>query len=63
MFHRIEATAARLMPIATAADTGKNLLCPMPGLWFSIAVTEGQEVKSGETLAWDTCDGTPMEGA
>ncbi|MGY4429799.1 acetyl/propionyl-CoA carboxylase alpha subunit [Bradyrhizobium sp. F1.13.1] len=46
-----EATSARLMPVATAADTGKKLLCPMPGLIVSIAVTEGQEVKAGETLA------------
>ncbi|MGL9617064.1 acetyl/propionyl/methylcrotonyl-CoA carboxylase subunit alpha [Bradyrhizobium sp. U531] len=46
-----EATSARLMPVTTAADTGKKLLCPMPGLVVSIAVTEGQEVKAGETLA------------
>ncbi|MCP1747914.1 propionyl-CoA carboxylase alpha chain [Bradyrhizobium japonicum] len=46
-----EATSARLMPVTTAADTGKKLLCPMPGLIVSIAVTEGQEVKAGETLA------------
>ena len=46
-----EAAAARLMPVKTAADTGKMLLCPMPGLVMSIAVTEGQEVKAGETLA------------
>jgi propionyl-CoA carboxylase alpha chain len=32
-------------------DTGKLLLCPMPGLVRSIAVAEGQEVKAGETLA------------
>src|SRR3979490_3026331 len=51
VFTESEATAARLMPIAAAADTGKKLLCPMPGLVVSIAVTEGQEVKSGETLA------------
>jgi propionyl-CoA carboxylase alpha chain len=51
VFTESEATAARLMPVATAADTGKKLLCPMPGLVVSIAVTEGQEVKSGETLA------------
>jgi len=25
--------------------------CPMPGLVVSIAVSEGQEVKAGETLA------------
>ena len=46
-----EADAARLMPVKPAADTGKKLLCPMPGLVVSIAVTEGQEVKAGETLA------------
>jgi len=46
-----EATSARLMPVAAASDTGKKLLCPMPGLIVSIAVTEGQEVKAGETLA------------
>jgi len=41
-----------------AADAGrregryrKKLLCPMPGLVVSIAVSEGQEVKAGETLA------------
>jgi len=46
-----EAAAARLMPIRAAADTSKKLLCPMPGLVVSIAVTVGQEVKAGETLA------------
>jgi propionyl-CoA carboxylase alpha chain len=46
-----EAAAARLMPVKKAADTGKQLLCPMPGLVVSIAVAEGQEVKAGETLA------------
>jgi propionyl-CoA carboxylase alpha chain len=51
VFTEAEATSARLMPIVTAADTGKKLLCPMPGLVVSIAVAEGQEVKAGETLA------------
>lgn len=46
-----EAGSAKLMPVTTASDTGKKLLCPMPGLIVSIAVTEGQEVKAGETLA------------
>lgn len=46
-----EATSARLMPVTTASDSGKKLLCPMPGLVVSIAVNEGQEVKAGETLA------------
>ncbi|MCC5779573.1 acetyl/propionyl/methylcrotonyl-CoA carboxylase subunit alpha [Nitratireductor sp. B36] len=41
----------RLMPVREAPDTSKMLLCPMPGLVVSIAVTEGQEVKAGETLA------------
>ena len=35
-----EATYARLMPVKVAADTGKKLLCPMPGLVKSIAVAE-----------------------
>ncbi|WFU38017.1 acetyl/propionyl/methylcrotonyl-CoA carboxylase subunit alpha [Bradyrhizobium sp. CB82] len=46
-----EASSARLMPVTTASDTGKKLLCPMPGLVVSITVAEGQEVKAGETLA------------
>jgi propionyl-CoA carboxylase alpha chain len=46
-----EADYARLMPVKVAADTGKKLLCPMPGLVKSIAVAEGQDVKAGETLA------------
>lgn len=41
----------RLMPVKAAPDTSRFLLCPMPGLVVSIAVTEGQEVKAGETLA------------
>jgi propionyl-CoA carboxylase alpha chain len=51
VFTETEATSARLMPVVSAADTGKKLLCPMPGLVVSIAVAEGQEVKAGETLA------------
>jgi propionyl-CoA carboxylase alpha chain len=51
VFTEAEAASARLMPVVTAVDTGKKLLCPMPGLVVSIAVTEGQEVKAGETLA------------
>src|SRR5882762_3350882 len=46
-----ESAAARLMPAKVAADTSKKLLCPMPGLVVTIAVTPGQEVKAGETLA------------
>ena len=51
VFTETEATSARLMPIGAKNDTGKKLLCPMPGLVVSIAVNEGQEVKAGETLA------------
>jgi propionyl-CoA carboxylase alpha chain len=46
-----EAEAVRLMPVKKPPDTGKSLLCPMPGLVRSIDVKEGQEVKTGETLA------------
>jgi len=46
-----EANYARLMPAKKVADTGKQVLCPMPGLVVSIAVREGQEVKAGETVA------------
>ncbi len=51
VFTETEAAAARLMPVGVKADTGKKLLCPMPGLVVSIAVAEGQDVKAGETLA------------
>jgi len=51
VFTESEAAYARLMPVKKAADTGKALLCPMPGLVVSIAVSEGQEIKVGETLA------------
>ena len=46
-----EAGYARLMPVRKAGDTGKQVVCPMPGLVVSIAVKEGQEVKAGETVA------------
>jgi propionyl-CoA carboxylase alpha chain len=46
-----EAAAARLMPMKQAADSGKAVRCPMPGLIISIAVAEGQEIKAGDTLA------------
>jgi propionyl-CoA carboxylase alpha chain len=46
-----EAGYARLMPVKKAGDTGKQVVCPMPGLVVSIAVTDGQEVKAGETVA------------
>ena len=46
-----EASYARLMPPKKVTDTGKRVLCPMPGLVVSIAVKEGQEVKAGEPVA------------
>jgi propionyl-CoA carboxylase alpha chain len=46
-----EARYARLMPPKKVADTGRQLVCPMPGLVVSIAAKEGQEVKAGETVA------------
>jgi propionyl-CoA carboxylase alpha chain len=51
VFTEREAAAARLMPVKPPSDSGKQLLCPMPGLVRSIEVSEGQEVKAGETLA------------
>jgi propionyl-CoA carboxylase alpha chain len=51
VYTEAEAASARLMPVVSASDSGKKLLCPMPGLVISIAVSEGQEVKAGETLA------------
>ncbi|MGC1778863.1 MAG: acetyl/propionyl/methylcrotonyl-CoA carboxylase subunit alpha [Xanthobacteraceae bacterium] len=46
-----EARYARLMPVKKLSDSGKAVRCPMPGLVVSLAVSEGQEVKAGETLA------------
>jgi propionyl-CoA carboxylase alpha chain len=40
-----------LMPVKAAPDTSKFLLSPMPGLLASVAVSEGQEIKTGEVLA------------
>ncbi len=45
-----EAELAALMPEKKTADTGKQLLCPMPGLVKAVAVKVGQEVKAGEML-------------
>jgi propionyl-CoA carboxylase alpha chain len=46
-----EAALAALMPVKVAADMSKYLLCPMPGLIKAIHVTEGQDVKAGDSLA------------
>jgi propionyl-CoA carboxylase alpha chain len=50
VFTRREAALEALMPEKAAADAGKALLCPMPGLVKAISVKEGQEVKAGEML-------------
>jgi propionyl-CoA carboxylase alpha chain len=50
VFTRREAELAALMPERAEADTGKQLLCPMPGLVKAIHVQVGQEVKAGESL-------------
>jgi propionyl-CoA carboxylase alpha chain len=50
VYTRREAELAALMPEKTAADTGKRLLCPMPGLVKAVHVQVGQEVKAGEPL-------------
>ncbi|MCW5751726.1 MAG: acetyl/propionyl/methylcrotonyl-CoA carboxylase subunit alpha [Alphaproteobacteria bacterium] len=45
------AELARHMPVKLPPDTSKFLLCPMPGLVVSIAVSEGEQVKAGQPLA------------
>ena len=45
------AELAALMKVKPPPDTSHMLLCPMPGLMVALAVTPGQEVKAGETLA------------
>jgi propionyl-CoA carboxylase alpha chain len=51
VYTETEAAAARLMPAKQASDSGKQVLCPMPGMVISLAVAVGQEVKAGEPLA------------
>jgi propionyl-CoA carboxylase alpha chain len=46
-----EAHYARLMPMKKLSGSEKAVRCPMPGLIVSLAVSEGQEIKAGETLA------------
>lgn len=48
-----------LMIEKTPSDTSKQLLCPMPGLIVSIAVSVGDEVQEGQALA--TVEAMKME--
>ena len=50
VYTRREAELAALMPERLEADTGKQLLCPMPGLVKAINVSVGQDIKAGEPL-------------
>jgi propionyl-CoA carboxylase alpha chain len=54
-----EAELEALMPVKTAGDTSKALLCPMPGLVRAIHVAEGEEVQAGQQLA--TVEAMKME--
>jgi propionyl-CoA carboxylase alpha chain len=45
------AKLSTLMPLKAPPDTSRLLLCPMPGLITSVAVSEGQAVKAGDPLA------------
>ncbi len=50
VFTERETELASQMPAKAKPDTSKFLLCPMPGLVVSLAVTEGQEVAAGDAL-------------
>ncbi len=45
------AELAQLMPVKTAKDTSKLLLCPMPGVVRAINVAVGDVVEAGQNLA------------
>ena len=53
------AALARLMPVKLPPDTSKMLLCPMPGVITSVAVTGGDQVEAGQALA--TVEAMKME--
>ena len=54
-----QAELAVLMPEKVAPDTSKLLLCPMPGLIVSVAVSVGDEVQEGQNLC--TVEAMKME--
>jgi propionyl-CoA carboxylase alpha chain len=45
------ARLAKLIPAKTLQDSSRTLRCPMPGLVVAVSVSNGQEVKAGETVA------------
>ncbi|MCY1665740.1 acetyl-CoA carboxylase biotin carboxylase subunit [Rhizobium sp. SL86] len=53
------AELAKLMPVKLPPDTSKMLLCPMPGVITGVAVTVGETVEAGQTLA--TVEAMKME--
>ena len=59
VYSQRESELAELMPVKEAPDTSMMLLCPMPGLLVSLAVEEGQEIKTGEILC--TVEAMKME--
>ena len=50
VFTERETELASQMPVKIRPDMSKFLLCPMPGLVVSLAVSEGQEVAAGDAL-------------
>ncbi|MFT4181604.1 MAG: acetyl/propionyl/methylcrotonyl-CoA carboxylase subunit alpha [Rhizobium sp.] len=50
---------AQHMPVKQAADTSKQVLCPMPGVITQILVKEGDAVEAGQSLA--TVEAMKME--
>jgi len=54
-----QAELARLMPVKTAPDTSRLLLCPMPGLVVKLHVEAGEEVHVGQALC--TIEAMKME--
>jgi propionyl-CoA carboxylase alpha chain len=50
---------SQYMPVKQAADTSKQLLCPMPGVITQVLVSEGATVEAGQPLA--TVEAMKME--
>jgi propionyl-CoA carboxylase alpha chain len=50
---------SQFMPVKKAADTSKQLLCPMPGVITQVLVKEGDTVEAGQSLA--TVEAMKME--